>query len=141
MSLKEKSKALSNCWMGAYVQTMYRCKIDEIDSDNVVALTVHIEYTPSDLSFVSFQTALFPGKNTTNCLTIHDSNSPEHQIKIVSLRGMVYRGEWHPLTMCMWILLSTVNGMIPIRCCLICPVAYGMLRRTNIENLYSLVYS
>jgi hypothetical protein len=65
--------------MGAYVQTMCQHDIDEIDSDNVVALTVRIEYTPSDLSFISFSKAVFPGKNTTNRLTIHDLDSLEHQ--------------------------------------------------------------
>jgi hypothetical protein len=65
--------------MGAYVQTVYQRYIDEIDSDNVVALTAHFKYTPSELSFISFSRAVFPGKNITNCLTIHDSHSPEHQ--------------------------------------------------------------
>ncbi len=137
----KRTKAFLNCWMGAYNQTVYWCDIDEIDSDNVVLLTVHFKYTQSDLSsFISFLTAFFPSKNTTTCLTIHDIHSPEHPIKFVSLSGITSGGGWHPSTMCMWISLSTVNDMIPIRCYLICPVAYVMLRRTSIGNLYLFAY-
>jgi hypothetical protein len=52
--------------MGAYVQAVCQRDIDEIDSDYVVALTTHIKYAPSDLFFISFSRAVFPGKNTTN---------------------------------------------------------------------------
>jgi hypothetical protein len=92
----KRTKAFSNCWMGAYIQTVYQRNIDDIDSDNAIALTVHIIYTPSDLSFISFSTAVFPGKNTTNCLTIHDLHSPEHQIKFVLFRGIVFWGDGIP---------------------------------------------